>query len=164
MTFNEGKRQTASFNRPVGITIDLHNVLYVTDSGNNLIRRITPDGNVIPVIGSPKQLSGSIDGYGAIDATRALVPFSKRATLYLPSAIAVDPSRNLYVADTSNNTVRKIVPTFSTPTKIKPIAMQSLRITHSPGVAYTLGPTISAGPPPANTVIYGHRRGCGCKH
>jgi len=162
MSFKEGRKQQASFNKPVGITVDLHNVLYVTDSGNNVVRRITNEGNVIPVVGSPQQKPGSIDGYGAIDPMRALVPFAKRATFSWPSAITVDVSRTLYVADTLNNKIRKIATTFSTPTNIRPIAMQPLRITHSPGVAYTLGPTLSAGPPPPNTIIQGHRRGhCG---
>ena len=126
-----------------------------------MIRRITTDGNVIPVVGSPNQKSGSIDGYGAVDPMRALVPFSSRATFYSPAAITVDPNRVLYVADKSNNSLRKIVPTFSTPSKIRPIAMQALRITHAPGVAYTLGPTLSAPPPNPNTITYGHKRGCG---
>jgi len=157
--FKEGRREQAGFSRPTGIVVDLLNVLYVTDSGNNVIRRITHEGNVIPVVGSPKQLSGSIDGFGAIDPTRAIVPFSKRATFNGPLAITLDPSRTMYVADTLNNTIRKIVPTFSTATKIRPVAMQALRITHTPGVAYTLGPTLSAPLPPPNSIIYGHKRG-----
>ena len=87
------------------------------------------------------------------------MPFDKRATFNSPVSICVGPSRVLYVADSLNNRIRKIIPTFSTPTDIKPIAMQSLRVTHAPGVAYTLGPTLSAPEPPPNTIIYGHKRG-----
>lgn len=157
--YSEGRRQQASFNKPVGIAVDLYNVLYVTDTGNNVIRRITNEGNVIPVVGSPLQKTGAVDGYGSIDPMRALVPFDKRATFNSPVSICVGPSRVLYVADSLNNRIRKIIPTFSTPTDIKPIAMQSLRVTHAPGVAYTLGPTLSAPEPPPNTIIYGHKRG-----
>jgi len=157
--YTEGRRQQASFNKPVGIAVDLYNVLYVTDTGNNVIRRITNEGNVIPVVGSPLQKTGLIDGYGAIDPKRSLVPFDKRATFNSPLAICVGPSRILYVADSMNNRIRKITPTFSTPTDIRPVAMQTLRVTHSPGVAYTLGPTLSAPEPPPNTIIYGHKRG-----
>jgi sugar lactone lactonase YvrE len=160
-SYKEGKKQDASFNSPIGIAVDLNNVLYITDSGNNIIQRITNEGNVIPVVGSSKQLSGSMDGFGATDPSRSIVPFSKRATFFRPTAIAVDPNRTLYVADSRNNTIRKIVPTFSTPVKIKAIAMQDLRISHSPGVAYTLGPTLSAPPPHPNSIVYGHKRGCG---
>ena len=157
--YKEGRKTQAGFSFPVGICVDHHNVLYVTDTSNNVIRRITNEGAVIPVVGSPEQKSGNIDGYGAIDPNRALVPFSNRATFHAPSAVCVGQERILYVADTLNHRIRKIVPTFSTPTNIRPVAMQALRIIHSPGVAYNLGPTLSAPPPPPNTIIYGHRRG-----
>jgi len=157
--YKEGRRQQASFNKPVGIAVDLYNVLYVTDTGNNVIRRITNEGNVIPVVGSPVQKTGAVDGYGSIDPTRALVPFEKRATFNAPLGICVGPLRVLYVADSLNNKIRKITPTFSNATDIRPVAMQSFRVTHSPGVAFTLGPTLSAQDPPPNTIIYGHKRG-----
>lgn len=155
--FKEGKRLQAGFCRPTGITVDLQNILYITDSGNNVIRRITTDGNVLPVVGSPQQLSGSIDGFGAVDPTRSLVPFERRATFNQPAALAVDSSKILYVADKLNNTIRKIVPTFSTPTKIKPIAMQALRISKSYGMTHTLGPSLTQCP--QNSMVYGHKRG-----
>jgi sugar lactone lactonase YvrE len=157
--FKDGNREKASFKGPKSITIDLDNILYVADSGNNIIRRITTDGDVSQMVGSPNQLAGSIDGYGAVDSLRTLVHFNKRATFYLPSAIVVDPCKALYIADTRNNTVRKVDTIFSTPTKIKPVAMQSIRVSNSPGVGLTLGPTLSAPPPPPNTIIYGHRKG-----
>jgi sugar lactone lactonase YvrE len=156
--FKEGRREKVSFKGPKGITVDLDNILYISDTGNNVIRRITTDGDVLQVVGAPDQKPGSIDGYGSIDPMRALVPFDKRATFYLPGAIAVDPSKTLYIADTRNNTVRKVTTIFSTPTKIKPIAIQSIRVSNSPGVGLTLGPTLSA-PPPLLPVIYGHRKG-----
>ena len=157
--FKEGRREKASFKGPIAVAVDLDNILYVTDTGNNIIRRITTDGDVLQVVGAPDQKPGSIDGYGSIDPMRALVHYHKRATFYLPSAIAIDPSKTLYIADTCNNTVRKVDTIFSTPTKIKPIAMQSIRVSNSPGVGLTLGPTLSAPPPPPNTIIYGHRKG-----
>jgi Leucine-rich repeat (LRR) protein len=89
----------------------------------------------------------------------SIVPFEKRATFNSPLGICLGPSRVLYVADSLNNKIRKITPTFSTATDIRPVAMQSLRVTHSPGVAFTLGPTLSAPEPPPNTIIYGHKRG-----
>jgi sugar lactone lactonase YvrE len=157
--FKEGKRLQAGFCRPTGITVDLQNILYVTDTGNNVIRRITTDGNVLPVVGSPAQLSGSLDGFGALNPTRSLVPFEQRATFYSPASIAIDSDKLLYVADTLNNTIRKIVPTFSTPTKIKPVAMQALRISKSYGITHTLGPGILAQDCLQNTIVYGHKRG-----
>jgi sugar lactone lactonase YvrE len=68
----------------------------VADYGNNMIRKITPDG-------TPSVLAGS-GGVGAVNATGALASFNG------PSGIAVDASGNVYVADYHNNLVRKITP------------------------------------------------------
>jgi sugar lactone lactonase YvrE len=157
--YKDGRRQQASFKRPVGITLDLHNILYISDTGNNMIRRITTDGDVLPVVGAPDQKTGAIDGYGAIDPKRALVPFNKRATFNAPSQLIVTPLRELIVADKMNNTVRKVDTVYSTPTKIKPVAMQSIKVSHAPGVGLTLGPTLTASPPNPESITYGHRRG-----
>lgn len=157
--FKEGRRQQASFKAPVGITVDLQNILYICDTGNNMIRRITTDGDVLPVVGSPDQKTGAIDGYGAIDPMRALVPFNKRATFNRPNAVIINPLKQLIVADSVNNTVRRIDTVFSDPTRIKPVAMQSIKVSNAPGVGLTLGPTLSAPPPLPNSIIYGHRRG-----
>jgi len=156
----DGRRDKAGFNKPYGIAVDLYGILYVADTGNNMIRRITTDGDVMPVVGSPNQLTGALDGYGSIDPVRALVPFNKRATFNAPTAIIVNVSRQLIFCDSLNNTIRRVTPTFSNPTKIRPIAMQTIRVTSGSGTASTLGPTLSAGPPIPNTITYGHRRGC----
>jgi hypothetical protein len=157
--FKEGRREQASFSFPFAITVDSQNILYICDSENNMIRRITTDGDVLPIVGSPNQKSGAIDGYGAIDPMRALVPFNKRATFNTPSAILMNPLKQLIVADSVNNTIRRIDTVFSTPTKIKPVPMQSIKVSHAPGVGLTLGPTLSASPPLPDSLIYGHRRG-----
>ena len=157
--FKDGRRQQASFKRPTGITLDLQNILYISDTGNNVIRRITTDGDVLPVVGAPDQKTGAIDGYGAIDPTRALVAFNKRATFNGPAQLIINPLRQLIIADKMNNTVRKVDTVYSTPTKIKPVAMQSIKVSHAPGVGLTLGPTLTASPPNPESITYGHRRG-----
>jgi sugar lactone lactonase YvrE len=157
--FKDGKRELASFNLPIGITIDINNTLYICDYQNNQIRRITPEGDVTTIAGSADLSPGANDGYGAIDPIRAVVQFNDRASFNNPASIAVDFSKRLFLVDSNNNTIRRIDPTFSTATKIKPVPMQSLRISHGPGVGLTLGPTLTADPPQPNTLIYGHRRG-----
>ena len=157
--FRDGTRESASFNKPRGVAIDLNNVVYVCDSTNNQIRRITPGGDVTTIVGSADLSSGAIDGYGSIDPKRARVPFNSRASFNNPLSIVVNSSRILFVLDTSNNTIRRIETKFSTATKIKPVPMQSIRLTYGPGVGLTLGPTLTADPPHPNTITYGHRRG-----
>jgi sugar lactone lactonase YvrE len=84
----------ASFNGPKGITTDGTN-LYVADTGNNTIRKIDSSGAVSTVAGS-----------GAIGSTDNLT--GTLATFHLPSGITSDGT-NLYVADTANHLIRKIV-------------------------------------------------------
>ncbi|HTK20026.1 MAG TPA: NHL repeat-containing protein [Mucilaginibacter sp.] len=91
---SDGTGAAASFNSPFGIAIDASGNLYVADSGNNLIRKITPDGSVTTIAGSG--LKGANNGAG------------KAASFNTPAGIAVDKSGNIYVADENNNLIRKI--------------------------------------------------------
>ncbi len=91
-----GNGNQASFREPQGIAIDNTGNIYVADAGNYLIRKITPDGFVSTFAGS-----GS---YAFADGT------GTEASFLLPSNIAIDASDNLYVADLSDNRIRKITP------------------------------------------------------
>jgi hypothetical protein len=92
----DGPGSTASFNNPVGITIDALGNLYLADVGNKKIRKITPSGAVSTVAGSGA--TGSTDGI----ATSASFSF--------PYGIAIDAFNNLYIADYGNHKIRKITP------------------------------------------------------
>ena len=87
----------ARFNSPQGIIDDASGNLYVVDSGNHKIRKISPAGIVTTLAGRSRS-PGSADG----------VRFD--AQFNSPTGIAIDPSGNLYVVDTGNNTIRKITP------------------------------------------------------
>lgn len=90
----DGKGAAASFFHPDGIAIDNNNNIYIADTGNNLIRRITPDGIVTTLAGSG--IRGSVNG----DA--------RAASFNRPMSVAVGAGGNVYVADYQNNLVRKI--------------------------------------------------------
>jgi sugar lactone lactonase YvrE len=87
--------QTAQFSQPRGIAIDARGVLYVADTDNHTIRKITPTGVVTTLAGAPG-VKGSADGRGNV------------ARFDSPCGIAVDSEGNLYVADSNNHTIRKI--------------------------------------------------------
>jgi serine/threonine-protein kinase len=84
------------FDNPAGIAVDPSGYVYVADCGNDLIRKICPDGKVQNIAGNGKK--------GAKDST------GLNASFYLPGGIALDSVGNIYVADTYNNKIRKISP------------------------------------------------------
>jgi sugar lactone lactonase YvrE len=86
----------ASFVGPSGLTIDACGNLYIADTGNNKIRKISPMGVVTTVAGTG--VGGSVDGDRS------------QASFLAPTDVAVDALGNLYVADISNNKIRKITP------------------------------------------------------
>ena len=93
----DGTGSAARFGDHLGCTLAPDGCLYVADSRNHTIRKVTPAGVVSTVAGQPG-VSGSTDGTG--DAAR----------FFGPRNIAADRHGNLYVADGNNNTIRKITP------------------------------------------------------
>jgi sugar lactone lactonase YvrE len=91
----DGIGAVARFRGGGGIGSDAQGNLYVADSDNDTIRKVTPAGLVTTLAGAPG-VAGSADGIGA------------SARFNAPAAIAVDASGNVYVADYGNNTIRKV--------------------------------------------------------
>jgi sugar lactone lactonase YvrE len=91
----DGTGGAARFNYPVGVCVDSSGNVYVADSGNDTIRKITPAGVVTTLAGTAGS-SGSADGTGSA------------ALFGDPEGVAVDSGGNVYVTD--NRTIRKITP------------------------------------------------------
>jgi len=94
--FADGAGTAASLNTPSGLALDSSGNLYVADTGNNAIRKITPQGVVTTLAGDG--IAGSTDGRGAA------------ARFNGPVGIAVDRAGVVYVSDTYNDRIRKITP------------------------------------------------------
>lgn len=88
-----GTGAAAAFSLPVGIAVDSAGNVYVADTGNHRIKKITPGGVVTNVIGTGR--AGFVNG-------------TSTAQLNAPEALLVRPDGTIYVADTGNHAIRKI--------------------------------------------------------
>ncbi|TVZ57231.1 putative secreted protein (Por secretion system target) [Lutibacter sp. Hel_I_33_5] len=93
--FAEGNGATAKFYNPLGVVVDAAGTVYVADTNNHRIRKISPSGEVTTLAGST---SGFADGNGA------------SAQFNFPRGVAIDAAGTIYVADEFNHRIRKISP------------------------------------------------------
>ena len=93
----DGTGNVARFDQPGGVAVDATGNVYVADAGNSTIRTITPAGVV-------STLAGSAGNAGNVDGTGAAARFNA------PIDVTVDAAGNVYVADSSNQSIRLITP------------------------------------------------------
>ncbi len=91
-----GPATSARFAGPTGIAVDSAGNLFISDSGNNRIRKITPGGAVSTVAGD------GISGFGGDRGP------ATSAELNNPGGVAMDTAGNLYIADSGNHRIRKV--------------------------------------------------------
>lgn len=92
---SDGLGNAAAFSSPEGLALDNEGNLYIADTGNATIRRMTPDGSVTTY-------AGAAGVTGITNGSRLLARFNQ------PSALCFDPAGNLYVVDRGNHAIRKI--------------------------------------------------------
>jgi len=88
----------ALLNLPTGLTVDPAGNVYVADTQNHRIRRISTDGKIATVMGTGQPNFSGDGGPG------------DRSTVFFPESVALDSAGNLYVADTFNHRIRKLSP------------------------------------------------------
>jgi sugar lactone lactonase YvrE len=94
--FADGAGTDAMFNFPTGVAIDASGNVFVADSGNTRIRKVTPGGVVTTLAGS--------GGFAFADGTGA------GASFHSPRGVAIDDYGNVLVADYGNNRIRLVTP------------------------------------------------------
>ncbi|NOT61416.1 MAG: hypothetical protein HOP19_14455, partial [Acidobacteria bacterium] len=92
-----GPGRSATLNSPTGLALDGSGNLFIADTGNHRIRKLTAVGMISTVAGSLAGFAG--DGGPATTARLAF-----------PNGLTFDASGNLLIADTSNNRIRKVTP------------------------------------------------------
>lgn len=146
---------SARFSSPEGIVVDLNGVIYVADTGNHTIRRINQAGIVTTIAGSAGS-QGNAEGSGT------------NARFRSPRGLAVkNDGTELYVADSGNNTIRRLIITFTpaTPTAAEIVSVTMGRVagdttSSASGSADGIGPIARFNNPqgltidPANTFLY----------
>jgi kumamolisin len=85
----------ARFNNPMAVTVDSNGNVYVADTGNDEIRKITPEG-VVTTLAGLAGITGNTIGVGS------------SARFNGPAGIVSDSAGNLFVSDTNNHTVRRV--------------------------------------------------------
>jgi len=134
---DDGASTVARFNSPGGLAVNANGTVFVADTGNNAIRKVTPTGVVttLPATGVLEPYGIAVDGSGNVYVAdtgnhriRKITPSGAVSTLAGagtagfadgtgpvarfsgPRGVAVDGSGNVYVADTGNHRIRKITP------------------------------------------------------
>jgi len=93
-----GPATSAELFEPGGLAVDSGGNLFIADSMNNRIRKVTPAGTISTVAGN------GVEGFGG-DGQPAIV-----AELNQPNGVAIDSAGNLFIADLANNRIRKVTP------------------------------------------------------
>jgi len=95
-TGNGGPATSAELDDPTGVAVDSSGDLFIADSGNNVIREVTPSGIITTVAGTG---TGGYSGDGGTATS---------AQLNDPTGIALDSSGDLFIADSGNNVIREV--------------------------------------------------------
>jgi len=95
--YRDSTGNNASFNQPNGVAVDRHGNVFVADTENHRIRKISPSGVVSTFAGSGA--ASYMNGVGTA------------AGFSYPSCVALDSIGNVYVGDNGNGRIRKITPT-----------------------------------------------------
>jgi sugar lactone lactonase YvrE len=93
-----GLALAATFNGPTALALDFNGNLFIADTQNSTVRKISATGNIISTVAGTGTSSYSGDGGSAASAT-----------LKTPNGIALDSAGNLYIADTGNNVIRMVL-------------------------------------------------------
>ena len=94
--FNNLQATNTILNSPAGVATDTNGNLYIVDTVNNVIRKVTTNGVAKIIAGTGV---GFLSGDGGV---------ATNANFYFPNAVVVSPSGTIYISDNGNNCIRKV--------------------------------------------------------
>ena len=97
---DSGPATEAQLNAPRGVAVDGSGAVYIADTGNNVVRKVTPDGAIATIAGNQSAGPGYAGDNGPATS----------ASLNSPQGVAVDAVGNLYIGDSKNFVVRMVTP------------------------------------------------------
>jgi hypothetical protein len=125
----DGTGSAASFNGPAGVGVDSSGNVYVADSTNSTIRRVSPTAFVTTIAGQAGD-ADSIDG------------LATNSRLNTPGDVSIDNSGVVYVADSRNSTIRRIIPGLDeAPTFVAQPASQTVNVGSAAVLSFGLSGT-----------------------
>lgn len=119
-TGDKAAATSAELNNPTGVAVDSSGNLYIADTNNQVVRKVDTSGNITTFAGD----NGVGAGYSGDTGT------ATNAQLNAPTAVAIDSSGNLYIADANNNTIRVV-----TAGTINTVSATSGTVIHPDGLA-----------------------------
>ena len=91
-----GAATAAQLNRPIGVAVDSSGNMYIADTYNHRVRKVAAGTEIITTTAGTGTPGYNGDG------------LANGATLYYPTGVAVDGGGNVYIADQSNQRIRKV--------------------------------------------------------
>ena len=134
---------SANLNNPRGVAVDSSGNVYVSDTNNHVVRKITSGGTISTYAGN--------NGFGAGYAGDGGP--ANNAQLFYPAGLAFDSSGNLYIADSQNNAIRKVIASNSQITTAVGSGATSGRLSNPTGVAVDSSGNIYIASPGNNRIL-----------
>jgi streptogramin lyase len=103
---DDRRATSARLTAPTGVAVDAFGNVYIADTGNNVIRRVSTSGLITTVAGNYAEDLGN-DGIGGFSGDGGA---ATAAQLYAPEGVAVDNAGDLFIADTFNDAIREVTP------------------------------------------------------
>lgn len=139
---DNGIATAAAIDSPTGLAVDAEENLYLADTHNHRIRKITAATGIITTV------AGGSAGFGGDDGPAA------GAMLTLPHGLSIDAAGNLYIADTANHRVRRIDASTGVMTTVAGNGTQTFSGDSGPAIAASLDSPRAAAMSPAGLVTF----------